>query len=229
MCLRLDTPWCYRNTYFNTSRLLHLLSTPRNVLSAKKSSAAVSSATNLELRKLKHKQNQTWKQRIEHWQPIFPSHKAQESKNWEQLHSLSKHLIKWGRGEEALKAWQETAESRDRAQLELLFAAVLKLERQGTEAERIPGFNGVAVLTASRLQLCSPAPFLMAECGGLAQQHPENSPGQVPQVCREPCAGARCHSSSSLCFSCKDLQERTLPQVSPRVWKSRTKGRSCQR
>lgn len=100
--------------------------------------------------------------------------------NWEQLHSLSKHLIKWwGEGKRrkgALKAkhLQETAELRGTAQLNL-FAAVLEIKRQGTEAKRIPDFNGATVLTASRLQLCSPTSFLMAGCRALAQQHPGNS------------------------------------------------------
>lgn len=54
-------------------------------------------------------------------------------------------------------------------------------------------------------------------------------PGQAPQVCRDPCARAHCHTSSSLCFSWNDLQEITLPQVSSRGWKSCTTERSCQR
>lgn len=74
--------------------------------------------------------------------------------NWEQEHSLSKDLTKCGGEEGGLKAQhlQERAESRNRAHLDL-FAAVLDIRRLGTEGERIPGFNGVAVLTASRLQL----------------------------------------------------------------------------
>lgn len=80
-CLQLNTPWCHRTTYCNVFGLLQSLSSPQNVLSAEKSSAAVGSATNLEL----HKLNTQAKPGLETENQalaahFFSSQKAQESK-----------------------------------------------------------------------------------------------------------------------------------------------------
>lgn len=161
--LRLEAPWCYKNTYFNTPRLLRLLSSPKNVLSAEKSSAAVSLATNLELHNWKHKQNRTWKQRIEHWHPTSFKPEGTRVQNREQLHSLRKHLTQCG-GKGPLRPNICKKQLNRGTELRLVGHCCIRDEEAGAEAERIPGCSGAAVLTASRLRLCSPtSSFLMAE------------------------------------------------------------------
>lgn len=135
-CLQLNTPWCHRTTYCNVFGLLQSLSSPQNVLSAEKSSAALSSATNLELHKLNTRAKQAWEQRIKHWQPIFFKPEGRRIQNCEQLHSLSKHLIKWGEGKGPLRP--NTCEkqlNQGIEPLDLFSAAVLEIKAGDSSRE----------------------------------------------------------------------------------------------
>lgn len=103
-CLQLNTPWCHRTTYCNVFGLLQSLSSPQNVLSAEKSSAAVGSATNLELHKLNtQSKTRTGNRESSTGSPFFFKPEGTRIQNCEQLHSLSKHLIKWGEGKGPLR------------------------------------------------------------------------------------------------------------------------------